>query len=184
MGLASDLTLSARSLRGRRGFALSVVATLGIAIAATASIATIANQALLEPLPYRDSSRLLILWEKSRGGDTRLPSYPTFLDWERATPRSLVSLGYARGALNVLTTSEGPVRTTAAFVSPEYLRTLGATPMLGRFFTPEEEAVGRGDAAVLSERFWQSQFAGDSTNGVRASACVALPRARRLSLAR
>ena len=135
--------------------------TLGIAIAATSVIAALANQALREPLPYRDPSRLLILWEKSRGGDYRLASYPTFLDWQAAWPRSLAGLGFVRGKLDVLSTPEGPLRATTGFVSPGYLTTLGATPLVGRFFTSDEEAAGRGDAAVLSERLWRSQFGGD-----------------------
>jgi ABC-type antimicrobial peptide transport system permease subunit len=39
-----------------------VVLTLGIAIATTSVIAALANQALREPLLYRDASRLLLLW--------------------------------------------------------------------------------------------------------------------------
>ena len=159
--LASDLARAVRGLRKQRGLAPSVVLTLGIAIAATSVIAALANQALREPLPYRDASRLLILWEKSKGGNFRLASYPTFLDWQAAAPRSLAGLGFVRGQLDVLSTPEGPLRATTGFVSPGYLKTLGATPLLGRFFTSDEEAAGRGDVAVLSERLWRSRFGAD-----------------------
>jgi len=159
--LASDLAHAVRGLRKQRGLAPSVVLTLGIAIATTSVIAALANQALREPLPYRDASRLLLLWEKSKGGDYRLASYPTFLDWQAATPRSLAGLGFVRGDLDVLSTGEGPLRATTGFVSRGYFKTLGATPLLGRFFTSDEEAAGHGNAAVLSERLWRSQFGGD-----------------------
>ena len=159
--LGSDLAHAVRGLRKQRGLAPSVVLTLGIAIAATSVIAALANQALREPLPYRDASRLLLLWEKSRGGDFRLASYPTFLDWQTAAPRSLAGLAFVRGDLDVLSTTEGPLRATTGFVSSGYFTTLGATPLLGRFFTGDEEAAGHGDAAVLSERLWRSQFGGD-----------------------
>ncbi len=161
MALASDVAVAARSLRKRPAFALSVVATLGIAVAAASTIAVVADQALLRPLPYRDPSRLLLLWEKSKGGDYRLPSYPIVLDWQRAS-HAFVDLGYARGRTDFLSTRDGAVRATTAFVSPGFLAALGATPAIGRFFARDEEAAGRGDAVVLSERFWRAQFGGDS----------------------
>jgi len=159
--LASELAHAIRGLRKQRGLAVSAVLTLGIAIAAASVIAALANQALREPLPYRDASRLLLLWEKSRGGDYRLASYPTFLDWRTDGLRSLAGLAFVRGKLDVLSTAEGPLRATTGFVSPGYFETLGATPLIGRFFASEEAAPGRGDAAVLSERLWRSQFGGD-----------------------
>jgi len=160
MSVASDVALAARTLRKHSGFSVSVIATLGLAVAAASTIALVADQALRRPLPYREPSRLLLLWEKSRDGAYRLASYPTFLDWQR-TSGAFESLSFARGRLDILTTPDGPARATTAFVSPGYLSALGAAPLLGRFFTPEEEAAGRGDAVVLSERFWRSQFGGD-----------------------
>ena len=65
-----------------------------------------------------------------------------------------------RGSAAVLATREGPVRATAALVSPGFLSTLGARPLAGRFFAGDEEAPGRGNAVVLSEGFWRSQFGG------------------------
>ncbi len=53
--LPSDVAHAVRGLRKQRGLAPSVVLTLGIAIAATSVIAVLANQALREPLPYRDA---------------------------------------------------------------------------------------------------------------------------------
>ena len=160
MPLAADVALAARSLRKHRGFTISVITTLGVAVAASATIALVADQALLRPLPFRDPSRVVILWEKANGDDRRLASYPTFLDWQR-TSRAFANLGYARGSLDVLATRDGPVRATTAFVSPGFLAALGAKPMAGRFFNGDEQAAGRGDAVVLSEGFWRSQFGGD-----------------------
>ena len=160
MTFASDAWVAARSLRKRPGFALSVVATLGIAIAAASTIAVVVDQALLRPLPFRDPSRVVHLWEKANGGDYRLASYPTFLDWQRAS-RAFVDLAYARGRAEFLATRDGTVRATTAFVSPRFLSAVGATPMIGRFFTHDEDAAGHGDAVLLSERFWRAQYGGD-----------------------
>jgi predicted permease len=161
MAHRSDAVLAVRNLRKQPGLTAAVVLTLGVAVGAAAIIFAVSYQALFRPLPYRDPSKLLLLWEKSVGGDLRLASYPVFLDWQRLS-RAFASVGYARGRLDVLAKPDGPVRATTAFTSPSFLsETLGATPLLGRFFTADEEAAGRGDAAVLSERFWRAQFGGD-----------------------
>ena len=149
MAFISDVAFAMRTLRSERALVASVVATLGIAIAATAIIATVANQALLEPLPYGHASRLLIVWEKSRGNDYRLPSYPTFLDWERAAPRSLAGLGYARGALNV-PSSRSRRRLCCSDASP-------SRPLGGRHVAPR--------ASIRLSLF-------DPTNGDRTGAAV------------
>ena len=156
----SDLILALRTLARRRAFAASIVLPLGIAIAVASVISIVADQVLGRPLPYHESDRLLLLWEKSRGGAYRLASYPTFLDW-RGSLKTIEDLAYARGRTDILATSDGPARATTAFVSPRYFSTLGARALAGRFFAGDEEAAGRGDAVVLSERFWRSQFGGD-----------------------
>src|SRR5215207_3566986 len=160
MSIRADVRQTMRTMWTRRGFTLAVALTLGIAVAAASTIARVADQALRRPLPYRDPERLLLLWEKSRDGANRLAAYPTFLDWQRPS-RTIESLSYARGRLDILATPDGPARATTAFVSPGYFSSLGAAPMIGRGFNPDEERRGRGDAAVLSERFWRSQFGGD-----------------------
>jgi putative ABC transport system permease protein len=160
VAIVSEIAFAARTLRKRPGFTLSVISTLGIAIAAASTIAVVADQALLRPLPFRDPANVLVLFEKAKGGDIRLASYPTFLDWQR-TSRAFAQLGYARGRVDYLSTPEGALRATAAFISPGYLAALGASPRIGRFFSRDEEAAGRGDAVVLSERFWRAQFGGD-----------------------
>ena len=133
---------------------------LGLAIAVASGISLVADQVLKRPLPFRDADRLLVLWEKSRDGAYRLASYPTFLDWQQSL-ETIDALAYARGRMDILSTPDGPARATTAFVSPRYFATLGASPLAGRFFAGDEEASGRGDGVVLSERFWRSQFGGD-----------------------
>jgi len=160
MTFARDLALTARGLRKQPAFALAVVLTSGLGVAATGIVAAAADRALLRPLPFRDPSQVLLLWERSKGGDIRLASYPTFLDWQRAS-RLFAGLGYVRGTLGLLRTSDGPVQLTAAYVSPGFLRLLGAQPELGRLFAADEELPGRGETVVLSDKLWRRQFDAD-----------------------
>src|SRR5918999_1838281 len=60
---ARDLRYSLRSLLRSRGYAAVVILTLALGIAANTSIFSVANGILFKPLPYRDPSRLVVIWD-------------------------------------------------------------------------------------------------------------------------
>ena len=67
--LAQDLRFAIRAFAKNPGFTLAAVLSLAIGIGANTSIFSIANALLLRPLPYKDASRLVILWNRSPGLD-------------------------------------------------------------------------------------------------------------------
>ena len=73
-----DLKLAIRSLFKQPIFALTAVATLALGIGATTAIFSVVNAVLLEPLPYRDADRVVIVW-----GDLRNRNVP---DWAFSNP--------------------------------------------------------------------------------------------------
>src|SRR5690348_12804315 len=61
--LQRDIRYAARSLRRTPGYAVVVVLTLALGIAANTAIFSVANSVVFRQLPYRDPSRLLVLWD-------------------------------------------------------------------------------------------------------------------------
>ena len=68
------LRYAIRSLVKNRGYATTSIVTLSLGIGAAVAIFSVVNAVLLEPLPYRDPSRLVIVWQelRSRG----VPEFP------------------------------------------------------------------------------------------------------------
>ena len=66
--LAQDLRYGIRQLRRNPGFATVAILTLALGIRATTALFTIVRSVLLEPLPYKDSGRLLRLYEHNAAG--------------------------------------------------------------------------------------------------------------------
>ena len=69
-----DVRLAFRSLLKHRGFAATAVLTLALGIGATVAIFSVVNSVLIEPLPYRDPARLVLLWQELRARN--VPEFP------------------------------------------------------------------------------------------------------------
>ena len=57
---------------------------------------------------------------------------------------------------------EKPEQLDAARVTPSFFRVMGTRPMMGRYFTPEEQGEKSPAVVVLSYAFWHSRMAGDA----------------------
>src|SRR6185437_10772198 len=77
------LRLAFRQLRRNPGFAAAVVVTLALGIGANTAIFSVCNAVLLEPLPYPDSDRLVMLWDQVPQSGSAAPVAPAnFRDWQ------------------------------------------------------------------------------------------------------
>src|SRR5258706_5442428 len=75
-----DCRYTLRGLRRSPGFAATAILSLALGIGASVAIFTIVDSVLLRPLPYRDSSRLVMVWE-TRGIGHNVVAPGNFLDW-------------------------------------------------------------------------------------------------------
>jgi hypothetical protein len=62
-----DVRFAVRGFAKSPGFTLAAVLSLALGIGANTSIFSVINALLLRPLPYRDTDRLVILWNRSPG---------------------------------------------------------------------------------------------------------------------
>ena len=158
--LRFDVRLAIRALSRNPGFCLVVVLTLAVGIGATTTIFSFVNAVLLEPLPYRDAHKLVLVWETDRlTGTQREPaSVPDFRDFNE---RNTVLDGLAAFAVragNLTARDADPQQVSVAFTSHNFLDVMGLTPAAGRTFDATEDAPG-GDLVVLvSQDFWNGRF--------------------------
>jgi putative ABC transport system permease protein len=169
--MVQDIRYACRALRLRPAYSLVALATLTLAIGATTAIFSIVYGVLLRPLPFRDSDRLVQLWETNppRGWTEATIAPANLLDW-RARNRVFEAMAFyvgsdSRGAsLNdyVYTGAADADRLQAVRVSTNFFDVLGVPPMLGRGFHPSESEPGQSAVIVLSEGAWRQRFAGAS----------------------
>src|SRR5919108_2731685 len=116
--LLQDLRYAARSLRNSRGFALVIILTLGLGIGANTAFFSIVNAALIRPLGYRDTERLVMLYEGfPQGRIERFPFSALDFDDFRSYNRSFSAVAAYRNTPVEISGSGTPERVDGAKVS-------------------------------------------------------------------
>lgn len=156
-----DTRFAIRQLRRQPGFALLTIAILALGIGASVAIFAFVDAALIEPLPYTDSNRLMDVGERSNVHRRSNLSYEDFLDWKRLN-HSFSSLDAYAGTGYLLHTSSGAEPVAAARVTAGFFDTLGVKPALGRGFRAGEDRPGAGKVVVLTYGAWTKRFGGRS----------------------
>jgi putative ABC transport system permease protein len=161
--LWQDLRYGARMLLKQPGFTLIALATLALGIGANTAIFSVIYAVLLKPLPFPQQERIVAVGTTAPGADELSQlSYPDFLDYQTQSGAFERMAAYQlRGC--TMTTEAGAMRLRGAIVTADLFAVLGAQPMLGRTFTPQEDKPGGGRIAVLSYASWQKRFNGDKS---------------------
>jgi len=159
--LKRDVRIGIRSLLRRPVFAVIAIVTLAIGLGANTAIFSFVNAFLLRPLPFSAPDRLVVLGEvnpeKSRNLATASPR--NIEDWQKQS-QTIEQFGAWRDWHFRVSTASGPLAVSSAISSPELFQVLDIKPLRGRLPLPEENQVGRDHVVVITNSFWQTQFAG------------------------
>ncbi len=169
--LWQDIRYGLRMLARSAGFTAIVVVIVGIGIGATAATLSVVDAVLFRPCPYKDPQTLVCVYETDRSVDpqthaiVRHDREPTslagFRDWRERNHvfESLVGVNQWDDA--TVQSADRTEKTRPLYVSSGFFTTLGAQPVLGRDFLPEEDRPGGAPVAILSHTHWQHWFGGD-----------------------
>jgi predicted permease len=163
--LLQDIRFGSRMLRKSPGFTAIAVLTLAVGIGASAAVFSLVNAILLKPLPYPDSSRIVLPELVSPPGVNLGSEY---IPWGQlqfrmltrdAHPFQTVS-AFQNDSFN-LTGAGEPAYLDGFRASQEFFPSLGVSPALGRAFTTEEDRPGHEYEVIISDRLWRERFAAD-----------------------
>ena len=156
-----DLVFAARQLRKSPGFTTIAVLTLALAIGANSAIFSVVHSVLLKPLPYAEVDRVLRLQQRNGKGSMCCLPYGNFYMWAREAT-GFKALGATTGRASMTLTGQGEPRSIpVTMASAGYWKAMFIPPVIGRYFTEEEDREGAPKVAVLSYALWQSRFGGD-----------------------
>jgi len=173
--LLQDFRYGLRMLGKAPGFAAVAVLTLALGIGANTAMFSVLYGLVLRPLPYKDSSRLVMLWDSNRKtGQKHIRvmegSFP-ILRSQATSFEDMAEFGSTNFGNDMyyerLWGTEERVAVDGA--SPSLFSVLKVVPILGRTFTASEGiAVINGEnwesphVAILSYAYWRQHYGASS----------------------
>jgi putative ABC transport system permease protein len=158
----NDLYYAVRVLLKHRTFTILAISILAIAIGANTAIFSVFRAVLLDPLPYADASRLVMVWQDAAmlGFPKNTPAPGDYADW-KSQNSVFDGMGALRPRAYNLTGTGEPERLQAAQVTFDLFTVLGVAPILGRPFRSEDDLPNSAKVAMLSAEFWKTRFGSD-----------------------
>ncbi len=152
-----------RSLRRSPLTSLAVIAVMALGLGAGITIFTIADNVLLEPLPFPESDRLVVIQERIEADTESLSriSPAAFGVWRESSTAVFEGLSVLSELGFELMAGSEPTEIHAAAVAPDYFSIFALPLKRGRTFTAGETSADGNQPVVISEALWQRLFGAD-----------------------
>ena len=160
--LGQDTRFALRTIRTNPGFAFVAILTLGLGIGANTAIFSVIQGVLLNPLPYQDPERLVLVRQSAplAGVPNAGVSIREYFDYREQSPDFDALVEYHQMNFVLLKRGE-PDRVDTGVVSHNFFDVLGIRPIIGRTFTARDDRPGAAPVLLLSYTYWQNKFGGD-----------------------
>jgi putative ABC transport system permease protein len=159
--LLQDVRYGLRTLAKNPAFTTVAILALALGIGANTAIFSVVDAVLLRPLPFKNPSQLVMLWENAAhlGFPRDTPSPANFLDWQKQATSFTGMAAMSERSFN-LTGAGEPERIEGRRVSANLFDLLGVSARLGRTFVPEDDKPAT-HVVLLSHSLWQRRFGSD-----------------------
>jgi putative ABC transport system permease protein len=157
--LKQDVVFGLRQLRKSPAFTLVAVLTLGLGIGANSAIFSVVRSVLMRPLPFAHVDRVVRLSQRNGNDEMWSVPYGNFDAW-RQQATGFEAMGAIAGGGPLTLTGQGeplPVPTFSATAG--YWQAVSMPPILGRYFSADEDRAGGRPVAVISQALWRDRFA-------------------------
>jgi predicted permease len=153
--LIQDLRYAGRMLRKSPAFTVVAISSLALGIGSNTAIFSLVNAVLLRSLPVSHPEQLVLVRPVGGGftGNFAYPDYRRLRDQGEVFSGLIASEHLERSDVGVgseIRSLDGEI------VSGNYFLVLGVHPVLGRAFTPDDEAA---PVVVIGYEFWRREFA-------------------------
>src|SRR6186997_2799500 len=157
--MASDFRHALRLLWKSKRITATTLVTLALCIGATTAIFSSVYALMLKPLPYREPERIVELYSSAvKAGLNHMPAnVPFYLDYSQ-NATSYEGLGLWTFFYSLVGEKDSVVRMPGARMTAELFDILRIQPVIGTFFTKDQNRPGNDKVIVLTQSYWQTQY--------------------------
>jgi putative ABC transport system permease protein len=158
-GFLTDLRQTFRLLWKSKRITATTLVTLALCIGATTAIFSSVYSLMLKPLPYQEPERIVELYTSAvKAGLNHMPAnIPFYMDYSQ-NATSYESVGLWTFAYSLVGEKDSVVRLPGARATAEIFNILRIQPVIGTFFTKDQNKQGNEKVVVLTQSYWQQQY--------------------------
>jgi predicted permease len=158
--LGNDFRQALRVALHQKSVTSMAIVAFALGIGITTAVFSIFNGVLLAPFPFPDPEQLVAVFDTQPACPTCPASFPKYHDWKDRN-QVFAAIGGSTQAFFVNTGSGQPQQLTGASTTASLNDVFRVQPLLGRWYTPQEDQPGAPKVAVLSHKLWMRDFSGD-----------------------
>ena len=155
-----DVQYAAKTLRRSPLFTAIAVMTLALGVGGNATIFSVVNAVLLQPLPWADPDHTVMIWSRWNGYDKTWVADGEVNGYRRESRTMTEIAAWDVDQVN-LTDNGDPERVPAEDVTANTFSTFGVAPILGRAFSDIEDRPNGPNVVILGAGLWHRRYGGD-----------------------
>ncbi len=164
-----DIRVGLRLLLKDKTFCFLAVLVLGLGIGGATTQFTIVNAIVLRGFSFPHSEQLMSVGlldpkasdQNNNFGLGVIPTAQDYEDLKNAQQSFAMMAGYLSGSTINVTYKNNPQRYAGGYVTEDFFKILGVSPILGRDFTAQDNKPGAEEVAILGHEIWKRDFNGN-----------------------
>jgi putative ABC transport system permease protein len=164
-----DIRVGLRLLLKDKPFCFLAVLVLGLGIGGATTQFTVVNGIVLRGLSFPHPEQLMSVGlldpkasdQNNNFGLGFIPTAQDYEDLKNAQQSFAMMAGYLNGSTINVSYENNPQRYTGGYVTEDFFKILGVSPILGRDFNAEDNKPGAEKVAILGHEIWKRDFKGD-----------------------
>jgi putative ABC transport system permease protein len=164
-----DLRVGLRVLFKEKTFCILAAIVLGLGIGGVTTQFTVVNAFVLRGFSFPQPEQLMSVGlidpqatdQQNNFGNGNIPTAQDYEDLKAGQQSFALMAGYLNGSTINVTYKNNPQRYTGGYVTEDFFRIVGVSPIIGRDFTADDNKPGAEKTTILGYEIWQRDFGGD-----------------------
>jgi predicted permease len=164
-----DVRVGLRVLFKEKTFCILSAIVLALGIGGVTTQFTVVNAFVLRGFSFPHPEELVTVGlidplandNQNNNGVGNIPSSQDYEDLRAAQQSFALMSGYLNGSTINVSYKNNPQRYTGGYVTDEFFKIVGVSPILGRDFTADDNKPGAEKTTILGYEIWQRDFGGD-----------------------